>query len=73
MLLEFGRAGYLSKATQQPEKVRQVLDKIRTDGLSATVQRTKLLTRKTGLGDAASRERAADVGFSGTLRADEYT
>ena len=38
MLIEFGRAGYLSKARQQPEKVRQVLDKIRTDGLGATVQ-----------------------------------
>lgn len=32
MLLEFGKAGWLDKARQQPEKVRQVLDKIRTDG-----------------------------------------
>jgi len=38
MLIEFGRAGYLAKARQQPEKVRQVLDKVRTDGLGATVQ-----------------------------------
>lgn len=38
MLVEFGRAGYLAKARQQPEKVRQVLDKVRTDGLGATVQ-----------------------------------
>ena len=38
MLIEFGRAGYLAKARQQPEKVMQVLDKIRTDGLGATVQ-----------------------------------
>jgi len=38
MLVEFGRAGYLAKARQQPEKVRQVVDKVRTDGLGATVQ-----------------------------------
>lgn len=37
MLVEFGRAGYLAKARQQPEKVRQVFDKVRTDGLGATV------------------------------------
>lgn len=33
MLVEFGRAGMVSKARQQPEKVRQVFDKIKTDGL----------------------------------------
>jgi len=38
MLVEFGRAGYLAKARQQPEKVKQVLDKIRTDGLAQTVE-----------------------------------
>lgn len=38
MLLDFGRAGYLAKARQQPEKVKQVLNKIRTDGLVPTVQ-----------------------------------
>ena len=37
MLVEFGSAGYLQKARQQPEKVRQVLDKIRTDGLLPTI------------------------------------
>ena len=36
MLLEFGKAGWIDKARQQPDKVRQVLDKVRTDGLSAT-------------------------------------
>ncbi len=46
MLLEFGKAGWLEKARQQPEKVKQVLDKIRTDGLFQTVQavRSKLDT-----------------------------
>ncbi|RCK77981.1 MAG: putative zinc-binding dehydrogenase [Candidatus Ozemobacter sibiricus] len=37
MLLDFGRAGWLEKARQQPDKVRQVLQKIRTDGLLPTV------------------------------------
>jgi len=36
MLVEFGRANLLDKARQQPDKVRQVLDKVRTDGLLAT-------------------------------------
>ena len=44
MLVEFGRAGLIEKARRQPDKVRMVLDKIRTDGLAATVQtvRSKL-------------------------------
>jgi len=44
MLLEFGRAGWLEKARQQPDKVRQVLEKIRTDGLWPAVEavRSKL-------------------------------
>ncbi len=37
MLLEFGRAGWLDKARQQPEKVRMVIEKIRTDGLLPTL------------------------------------
>src|SRR6185437_16759191 len=38
MLVEFGRAGWVSKARQQPDKVRMVVDKIRTDGLAPTVE-----------------------------------
>ena len=38
MLLDFGRANWLDKARQQPDKVRQVLDKVRTDGLAATLE-----------------------------------
>lgn len=38
MLINFGKAGWIDKARQQPEKVRQVLDKIRTDGLMPTVE-----------------------------------
>lgn len=38
MLVNFGRASYLAKARQQPDKVKQVLDKIKTDGLQPTVK-----------------------------------
>ena len=38
MLVEFGKAGWIAKARQQPEKVKQVLQKIRTDGLMPTVE-----------------------------------
>jgi predicted dehydrogenase/threonine dehydrogenase-like Zn-dependent dehydrogenase len=37
MLIEFGKAGWVDKARQQPDKVRMVLDKIKTDGLLPTV------------------------------------
>jgi predicted dehydrogenase/threonine dehydrogenase-like Zn-dependent dehydrogenase len=37
MLIEFGRAGLISKARQQPERVRQSIEKMRTDGLLQTV------------------------------------
>ena len=37
MLVEFGRANLFSKAMQQPEKVGQVIDKIKTDGLFTTI------------------------------------
>lgn len=38
MLVEFGKAGYLQKARQQPDKVKMVIDKIRTDGLLPTLE-----------------------------------
>jgi predicted dehydrogenase/threonine dehydrogenase-like Zn-dependent dehydrogenase len=37
-LVEFGNANLLSKARQQPEKVQQVLDKIKADGLLPTLE-----------------------------------
>jgi len=37
MLVEFGKANLLNKARQQPDKVRMVLDKVRTDGLMPTI------------------------------------
>lgn len=38
MLLDFGKANPFEKARQQPEKVRQVLEKVRTDGLMPTIE-----------------------------------
>ncbi|EXL10140.1 dehydrogenase [Aquamicrobium defluvii] len=38
MLVDFGKAGLIGKARQQPDKVRQVLEKIRTDGLAPTLE-----------------------------------
>jgi predicted dehydrogenase/threonine dehydrogenase-like Zn-dependent dehydrogenase len=38
MLLDFGNAGWLGKARQQPEKVRQVAHKLATDGLAPTLE-----------------------------------
>lgn len=37
-MVEFGRAGWIDKARQQPDKVRMVLDKIKTDGLMPTLE-----------------------------------
>ena len=38
MLVEFGKASLIQKARQQPEKVKMVLDKIKTDGLMPTLE-----------------------------------
>lgn len=38
MLVGFGKASYIEKARQQPEKVRMVLEKIQTDGLITTIE-----------------------------------
>lgn len=37
MLIDFGKATLIDKARQQPDKVRMVLDKIKTDGLLPTL------------------------------------
>jgi predicted dehydrogenase/threonine dehydrogenase-like Zn-dependent dehydrogenase len=44
MLLEFGRANWIEKIRRQPDRARQVLDKMRTDGVLATLDavRSKL-------------------------------
>lgn len=38
MLVEFAQAGMLGKARQQPERVKQMADKVRTDGFAATME-----------------------------------
>jgi threonine dehydrogenase-like Zn-dependent dehydrogenase len=38
MLVGFGKASYIDKARQQPEKVKMVLEKIQTDGLMTTIE-----------------------------------
>ena len=41
MLVDFGKAGLLKKARSQPEKVKMVVEKVITDGLSATYDAVK--------------------------------
>ncbi len=38
MLVEFGKANLVDKARQQPDKVKQTLDKLRTDGIMPTLE-----------------------------------
>ena len=38
MLVDFGKANLLTKAKQQPEKVKMVLEKLQTDGLVPTLE-----------------------------------
>lgn len=44
MLVEFGRSSLLAKARSQPDRVKQVLDKMRTEGVATTLDavRSKL-------------------------------
>ncbi|MBV1952746.1 MAG: hypothetical protein KUG64_11205, partial [Cycloclasticus sp.] len=36
MLIDFGKSGWIDKARSQPDKVKMVLDKVKTDGLMPT-------------------------------------
>ena len=38
MLVEFGKSNLISKARQQPDKVKMVLDKIKAEGLVPTLE-----------------------------------
>jgi len=44
MLLKFGKSGWIGKARQQPDKVRDVIRKVKNDGIKSTVEavRSKL-------------------------------
>ena len=37
MLVDFGKANFLEKARQQPEKVKMVINKVKTDGIKPTL------------------------------------
>ncbi|MHB1126557.1 MAG: bi-domain-containing oxidoreductase [Bacillota bacterium] len=41
MLIEFGKSNIINKARQQPDKVIQVIDKVKTDGLIPTIETIK--------------------------------
>lgn len=41
MLLDFGKAGIIGKIKQQPDKVKEVLEKVKTDGLFTTLDAVK--------------------------------
>ena len=41
MLIDFGKGGWISKARSQPDKVKQVIQKIKTDGLWTTLDAVK--------------------------------
>src|SRR6266540_4387826 len=65
MLVEFGRASFVNKALSQPDKVKQVLQKMATDGVGATVRAVRArLDEPHPLGYCNAgvvAERAADV------------
>ncbi len=44
MLIDFGKSGWIAKARSQPDKVKMVLNKVKTDGLITTIDtvRSKL-------------------------------
>ena len=41
MLIDFGKGGLIAKARSQPDKVKQVIQKIKTDGLWTTLDAVK--------------------------------
>ena len=55
MLVEFGKANYISKARQQPDKVKEVITKARTDGVIATFDGKSNLDKSIPLGYCMGR------------------
>ena len=41
MLVDFGKGSFLQKAKQQPDKVKEVIAKVKTDGLAPTIKAVK--------------------------------
>ena len=46
MLVGFGKSSYLQKAKQQPDKVKEVIQKIKTDGFATTYEAVKAKLEK---------------------------
>ena len=38
MLVDFAKSGYVAKAKQQPDKVKEVINKVKTDGIASTFE-----------------------------------
>lgn len=74
MLLEFGKANLLDKARKQPDKVWQVLDKIKTDGLLPTLESVRAkLDQPLGLGYCNAgiiEDPGSQPGFIGSKQGD---
>ena len=65
MMVEFGKASLLAKARSQPDKVKQVLDKIKTDGLLPTMEAVfSKLDEPMPLGRLARQARSCCFGSS---------
>ena len=41
MLVDFGKSGFINKARSQPDKVKEALGKVQTDGILATMDAIK--------------------------------
>ena len=41
MLIDFGKANFINKAKQQPDKLKEVISKIKTDGILQTLDTVK--------------------------------
>jgi len=72
MLVDFGKANVVQKARQQPEKVKQVLDKVQTDGLVTTIDAVRSkLGQPLPLGYCnVGRVKEAGLGVKGFLEGD---
>jgi len=62
MLLEFGRAGWIEKIRQQPQRAHQVLDKMRTDGVRATFEAVRSKMMMPSVASMSSSARPGDAG-----------
>jgi len=72
MLVDFGKANMLQKARQQPDKVKQVLAKAKTEGLMTTIDAVRSkLGQPISLGYSnVGKVRSVGAGVSGFLKGD---